>query len=175
MRIEASNNQRAALEYPRSHESPRESDLEWIILHCQHGKENVVVSQLEALQIETFIPWYRIPKRGIKTKRNLLRDYLFARSERIGELRLLIQATQGITHLVSDGEKDARIPNVVVDAIRNQLKIIDTTGFAPYEGNSIVVVGSTSMDLKWVFGKERSPKDRMLATLDVGKKLMLNT
>lgn len=88
-----------------------------------------------------------------------------------------VKTRNGVYAVLTDGESYAKVPNEIVEIIKDQLNKIDTidaTGFPLYEGNQVEVARGPMRGLREVFGKKLSAKQRILVILEVGRQLRVD-
>ena len=152
-----------------SHENSDEA--EWTILHCKRGKEQLVSEQLHSKGFETFIPRYWSGEKP--TNKSFLPGYLFVKLDENAILMMpWIRTRNGVRRQVMDGEEYAKVPQAIIDAVRDQLNKKDTADlvcFPPFKSNQAEISRDSLKGLAGVFDMTPSVKERMLVMLDAGK------
>lgn len=125
---------------PESLPDPENSSTsEWVAISFDPKKTSSVEEQFRVMQVETVIPG-----------ENVLPRYLFALFDTNSIPKGWISSLNGVKGIVTFGEDYGRVPNSVIEVIKNALRSDD-----PAER------------LKEVFDQELSPEQRILAILEV--------
>jgi transcription elongation factor/antiterminator RfaH len=145
----------------------------WLVLHTKPRREQEVERILSGRGIETYLPALLVKHKGHKqmAKKPFFPCYLFARVDLSCTGLSYIVWTPGLTNVVSFDEKIVRVPDEVIEFIRQRLAALQSSGcddlprFEPEE--AVRITSGPLHDLEAVFDRRMSGTDRALVLLNV--------
>jgi transcriptional antiterminator RfaH len=138
----------------------------WYTLHTKPNQETRVISRLEDLDIQTFLPLiWRTTRAGTRRQAAFFPCYLFAQLDLGAVAAARWQWTPGLRHIVSYGGVPAVVPPSVIELI--QIKVERTNAdllsarsrFKP--GDPVRVARGPMTDIVALFERECSPAERV--------------
>jgi transcription antitermination factor NusG len=111
---------------------PASSPAEWLVVHTWSRHEKSVCEQLQAKQIETFLPLYRSNKRWkngqVGVQLPLFAGYLFVRIHTQNQLPVL--QTPGVARFVGFGSKPASVSEAEIAQL--EAAVMSGTAVSPH-------------------------------------------
>ncbi len=95
----------------------------WYLLHTNHGKEKIVVGQLEGFDVDLFCPMVKIDRghrRGIREEA-LFPHYLFVHADILADNLPSLAYLPGVRTLVHFGGRPAVVPDAIIAQLQERL------------------------------------------------------
>lgn len=138
----------------------------WYTLHTKPHQETRVVSRLEDLEIDSFLPLiWRATRAGTRRQEAFFPCYLFAQLDLGAVPTTRWQWTPGLRHIVSYGGVPAVVPPSVIELIRVNVERANAeflsarSRFKP--GDPVRVARGPMADMVALFERECSPAERV--------------
>lgn len=142
----------------------------WWVVFTQPHKEEVVQGLLASMGLETFLPMIR--PAHIRADRRpwkpLFPRYLFVRAILQLVPRSRLEWLPGVTALVSFGGEPARVPNSVIDYLRQRVALLNQHGYgyiAP--GERVRITSGPLKDLEAIFERPISDAGRVRILVNI--------
>lgn len=144
----------------------------WFCLRTKPQREEFARTHLERQGIESFLPKMKQRKRaGTRVCWKvipLFSRYLFFRFPEKGSFRS-IEATRGVSGIVSFGGVAAAVPEAIIDEIRRRCvdDVIEFAEPAFEKGAAVQIVAGPCEGMEAVFDRETSDRDRVVVLLSI--------
>ena len=155
----------------------------WFVVHTHPNSEQVTKQNLERQGFNTYFPVYRRQIRHSRKTKSVLAPlfpryvFVFLDPESPGWSR--IKFTRGVSKIVCFGEKPAKVPQLVVDGLRERE---NTDGLFSFGFGERFLPGEQVNIVSGLFGNQSGKvekltgAERVLVLLNIlGKKIKLNT
>jgi transcriptional antiterminator RfaH len=145
--------------------------MHWYVLHTKPRQEALAQSNIRREGIETFFPKLR-RRKVIRRVRKwvtgpLFPCYVFARFD-VEQSGRLVKYANGVTNIVSFGDKPAVVEDAIVAAIQSHAEsgvvVVQPPAFRP--GDRLEIQTGPLQGLQGVFEREMSDRDRVILLLD---------
>ena len=145
--------------------------MHWYALHTKPRQEALAQSGLQREGIDTFFPKLRCRKVIRRVRKwvtgPLFPCYVFARFD-VQQMGRLVKYTNGVTHIVSFGEKPVVVEDAIIAAIRSHapdnVVTIQPTAFRP--GETVEIQTGPLRGLQGIFEREINDRERVVLLLD---------
>lgn len=144
----------------------------WFCLRTKPRREEFARTHLERQGIESFLPKFKQKRlHGTEVRWKvapLFSRYLFFRHPLKASFRS-IEATLGVSEIVSFGGAAAPVPQAIIDEIRRRCvdDVVELAEVAFNKGESVQILAGPYEGMEAVFDRETSDRDRVVVLLDI--------
>lgn len=148
------------------------SSQDWYCAHSKPRKERYALEQLERQGFECYLPFLR--RRQMRRDKSrwitapMFPRYLFLRTPDPGQLGV-VRSTLGVSNLVVFGQEPGRVPDAVIEQIRNQCAddvfVQEEPAFRP--GERVHIVDGPCRGLQAIFQRVTSSTERVMILLEI--------
>lgn len=150
----------------------------WYLIQAKPKQESRAVEHLENQGVECFYPTIELDKiiRGRRQKvvEPLFANYIFIRLDEDDKAWSKIRSTRGVRDFVRFGLQMAKVPQKLIDSVRNDLSDVDSDVIetnAPKSGEKVKIIEGAFKDFEGVF-KTNNGDERSIILLNVLNKLI---
>jgi transcriptional antiterminator RfaH len=145
----------------------------WYVAQTQVGAEERARCNLERQEFHTYLPRYRRERRHARRRDVVLAPlfpgYIFIEFDLDAAPWRAINGTFGVSHLVSQGDRPASVPNGVVEQIaarENEEGLVVLPPRTLHKGEALRIVSGALADCLGLFEK-MADRDRVILLLDL--------
>lgn len=124
----------------------------WYVVHTQPGSEILAQGQLENQEFRTYFPRYLKTVRHARSEKHVIAPlfprYIFVEIELKQQRWRSINGTQGVSYLLTMGERPSAVPNGVVEEIisrESNDRLIQISEKVPYNAGEVIEITSGAL------------------------------